>query len=160
MCVREERLLIWSRFVNMSVTTTRMTPIITILSRWSDLTPTSHVWTRSQDRVPSVWCCPAPYWLSNEGPQKEGVVLGRVPPAPELGTTSTLPQLLIHSPLARHNKQRPHRDLDGRSARWDCRKSQWPGRSIAPPLPRKQEPARSDPNVRTFCLPSLASPAL
>lgn len=44
-----------------------MTTAIIILGRWSDLTPTNYVWPASQDRVPSVWCCPTPHWLVNEG---------------------------------------------------------------------------------------------
>lgn len=31
------------------------------------MTPTNSVWPASQDRVPSVWCCPTPHWLVNEG---------------------------------------------------------------------------------------------
>lgn len=31
------------------------------------MTPTNYVWPASQDRVPSVWCCPTPHWLVNEG---------------------------------------------------------------------------------------------
>lgn len=115
-CVREERLLVGSRLMNMSVTTMCMTPIIIILSRWSDLTPTSHVWTGSQDRVPSVWCCPAPYWLSNEGPQKEGVVLGRVPrswawhhlhPAPAVDSQPASPPQQTQATQGPRREERP-----------------------------------------------------
>lgn len=53
--------------VSMCVSDMCMTTAIIILGRWSDLTPTNYVWPASQDRVPSVWCCPTPHWLVNEG---------------------------------------------------------------------------------------------
>lgn len=97
-----------------------MTTAIIIQGRWSDLTPTNHVWPASQDRVPSVWCCPTPHWLVNEG-LCGGVRAGwwwrRGGTAKGVGRTLTSPLQLqacigpaVDSQFfCHHNKQRPHK---------------------------------------------------
>lgn len=91
------------------------------------MTPTNHVWPASQDRVPSVWCCPTPHWLVNEGLcggvgagwwwwwGGRGVLGGRAHSAASIAACvgpAVDSQLLRH-----HNKQRPHRGRQAERSR-------------------------------------------
>lgn len=134
--------------VSMCVSGMCMTIAIIILGRWSDLSPTNYVWPASQDRVPSVWCCPTPHWLVNEGlcggvraGWRGGEVRGGVGLPLLLQLQACFGPAVDSQLLLHHNKHRPHKGRPAEQSRpvWGPpppKKKPW--QSISPLSLRKQ----------------------
>lgn len=120
------------------------------------MTPTNYVWPASQDRVPSVWCCPTPHWLVNEG-LRGGVRAGVVVVVGErrsrrrrgLGWASlrrfncrpVSGQLLIHSSFAtttnRGHTRAGRQSSAGSVGHWQA--------VLGPPTPCSNQPTKKKP---------------
>lgn len=101
------------------------------------MTPTNYVWPACQDRVPSVWCCPTPHRLVNEG-LRGGVWAGwcrwwrgRVGLPPLLQLQACIGPAVDSQLLLHHNK---HKATEGPARR-----------SSAPPAPSSRPPPPGPP---------------